>query len=255
MKAVIFAAGIGSRLKPFTDHHPKALAPIGETTALGIVVEKLIRAGADGIVVNVHHFAGQIVDWLASRNYQVDIEISDESGLLLDTGGALAKIWRESRIIGDAADDELVVIHNADILTDAPIDGLVSAISDGSVSLLVDKTRNSSRKLLFDPKGRMSGWYDEKHDIVLPDNINPTEYIPAAFGGIHAMRSSILSDISDYCGARLHPFGIMAYYIEHCKNVDIRSYEPDKPYTWYDLGTPERLTEAQKAFNQGLLHL
>ena len=78
MKALVFAAGIGSRLKPWTDSHPKALVEVGGRPMLGRVIDNIIAAGISDIIVNVHHFAGQIVDWLASRNYQVDIEISDE---------------------------------------------------------------------------------------------------------------------------------------------------------------------------------
>ena len=255
MKAVVFAAGMGTRLRPFTDSHPKALAPVGDTTALGLVVDRLIAAGTDGIVVNVHHFASQVTEWLATRHYPIPVEISDESDELLDTGGALAKIYRESRMIAEASPYEPIIVHNADILTDAPIDGLVEALADADVSVLVDSTRKSSRRLLFNFEGRMKGWLDEKHNTVLPTCIDPDLSRPASFGGVHAMRRAVLADISDYSGNELHPFGIIPYYIDRSVKLTIRAYEPTVHYGWYDIGTPERLATAQQAFTQGLLKL
>lgn len=255
MKAVVFAAGMGTRLRPFTDSHPKALAPIGDTTALGLVVDRLIEVGADGIVVNVHHFAGQVTEWLGARHYAIPIEISDESDLLLDTGGALAKIYRESSIIARASADEAIVVHNADILTDAPVEGLAHVFDESDVSVLVDSTRKSSRRLLFDDNDRMAGWLDEKNGTVKPSGLDPAQYKAAAFGGVHAMRRAVLADISDYCGNELHPFGIIPYYIDRCASLTIRAYKPASLYGWYDIGTPERLATAQQAFTQGLLKL
>ncbi len=158
MKAIVFAAGIGTRLRPFTQHHPKALAPIGATTALGLVVEKIIKAGADGIVINVHHFAEQVREWLSSRNYDVDIEISDESDLLLDTGGGLAKIYRQSSIITAMPDSEAILIHNADIITDFPISEMLTACKDVDGVILADPKRNTARKFLFDHNNWLRGW-------------------------------------------------------------------------------------------------
>ena len=99
MIAIVFAAGIGSRLKPFTDHHPKALAPVGGVPALVRVTDKLRAAGARRIIVNVHHFPEQIRACLRALPYSADVEISDESDRLLDTAGELAKIWRQNTTV------------------------------------------------------------------------------------------------------------------------------------------------------------
>jgi len=123
MTGVIFAAGIGSRLKPFTDFHPKALAEVhGEPAVVG-VARKLLAAGADRLIINIHHFPEQIVECIGCCAFASKVTFSDESALLLDTGGALAKIAHdEPRIL----DEGPVVVHNADIYTDFPIEEMVA---------------------------------------------------------------------------------------------------------------------------------
>lgn len=245
MKAVVFAAGIGSRLKPFTDSHPKALAPIGASTALDVVIDKLVAAGADGIIVNVHHFAGQIKEHIASRRYPVDIEISDESALLLDTGGALAKIARESRLAASMAPDEPLIVHNADILTDFPLGEMTAALAAADVCVLVDPARSTSRYLLFDSRWRMKGWTDLRTGTVRPADVEAATCTRAAFGGVHAMKRNVLDRISTFCGPELHPFSIIDYYIGNCRTTAIEGYVPPQPYHWFDIGTPQRLQAAQ----------
>lgn len=255
MKAIVFAAGIGTRLRPFTQHHPKALAPIGATTALGLVVEKLIKAGADGIVINVHHFAEQVREWLSSRNYDVDIEISDESDLLLDTGGGLAKIYRQSSIIAAMPDSEAILIHNADIITDFPILEMVTACNDVDGVILADPKRNTARKFLFDHNNWLRGWCNNTSGQTKPENLDTANLHQAAFDGVHCMKKSLLAKISAYCG-ELHPFSITDYYINECTAGNIiKRFTPADDFKWYDIGTPERLETAQQAYNQGLLKL
>ena len=136
MKAMIFAAGLGTRLKPFTDFHPKALAEVCGRPMLGVVIERLKMAGISEIIVNVHHFADQIVDYLHRNNdFGVRLHISDETSELLDTGGGIlaARRWLDG--------DEPFVVHNADILTDVDIAGMLSvARSTGAaLTLLVER--------------------------------------------------------------------------------------------------------------------
>ena len=149
MKALIFAAGIGSRLKPFTLHHPKALAEVGGMPLLQHVVERLRdEGGIREMVVNVHHFPDQIRDFLAANaNFGIDVQISDESSELLDTGGGLLKAWK----LLDPAPDDAILLHNADILTDFPIAEFIDnhTHSGRDVSLLVQR-RQSSRMLWLD---------------------------------------------------------------------------------------------------------
>lgn len=244
MKAIVFAAGIGSRLRPFTDSHPKALAPVGDKAALEIVLERLISAGVDAIVINVHHFAAQIVDYISSREYPVYIEISDESDALLDTGGAIAKIYRRSKVLSTLGDDEPVIVHNADIITDAPLAGLVSTLSGADAALLVEPARESSRKFLFDADGILRGWINRTKGTVRPGGLDVGDLNEAAFGGVHALSKAVIADISTYCGD-LHSFSITDYYIDRCAGIRIKGFIPAEHYKWFDIGTPERLEAAQ----------
>lgn len=244
MKAVVFAAGLGTRLKPFTDTHPKALAPVGSSTALGLVLKKLVDAGADAIVVNVHHFASQVIEYITALDLPVHVEISDETSLLLDTGGALAKIYRESDMIANMAEDEPLVVHNADILTDFPLTDIADRMTGNAAAILVDPQRQSSRKLMFDSNWMLRGWLNKAKQIVKPTDLCSTGLTEAAFGGVHALSKKCIRRLSDYCGP-LHPFSIIDFYIDECHTLPFTAYIPDTPYQWYDIGNPERLEAAQ----------
>lgn len=152
-QAMIFAAGLGTRLKPLTDKMPKALVPVGGVTLLEHVITRLKAAGYVRIVVNVHHFASQIVDFLAANdNFGVDIRISDESEQLLETGGGVRKA------IPLFADDEPVLIHNVDILDNVDYNWFARQhLSDEDAVLLVSR-RATSRYLIFDNAMRLMGW-------------------------------------------------------------------------------------------------
>lgn len=152
-QAMIFAAGLGTRLKPLTDKIPKALVPVGGVTLLEHVITRLKAAGYVRIVVNVHHFASQIVDFLAANdNFGVDIRISDESEQLLETGGGVRKA------IPLFADDEPVLIHNVDILDNVDYNWFARQhLSDEDAVLLVSR-RATSRYLIFDNAMRLMGW-------------------------------------------------------------------------------------------------
>ncbi len=252
MKAVVFAAGIGSRLKPFTDSHPKALAPLGGEPVLGRVMRKIADAGASGIIVNVHHFPEQIRRYLASADFGVPVEISDESDLLLDTAGALAKIYRESAMLGNAAADETILLHNADIWTDFPLGELIGQhlASGADATLLADPGRASSRAFLFNRDGRLRGWRNTAKGIVRPEGLDMSALVPAAFGGVHIISGATLARVSDYVGPDLHPAGITDFYIDSCGGLDILRYTPAAPYRWHDIGTTEKLAAAEAEFEK-----
>ena len=249
MKAIVFAAGIGSRLKPFTDSHPKALAPVGQDTALGFVLRRLVAAGADTVVVNVHHFADQVKEWLATHPCGARIVVSDESDELLDTGGAIAKIYRDGLFDDCLAEDEPVVVHNADILTDISIAGLCACAEGVDAAIFADTARRTGRMLLFDDERMLRGWTNTATGAVRPDGINPEDYTPAAFDGVHCIYRHTMAAINSYCGEHLHPFGIMDFYLDNCRSgCAIRRYTPEPPFRWADIGTTERLTRAQELF-------
>lgn len=154
MKAMIFAAGTGSRLKPLTDHTPKALIPIGGKPMLEHVILKLKSSGFDQIVINIHHLGNQIVDFLeANNNFGVRIEISDESDYLLDTGGGIKKAT--SLLCGN----EPFLIHNVDILSNVDLKKLYDThVQTNPLATLLVSQRNTSRYLLFNKENRLCGW-------------------------------------------------------------------------------------------------
>lgn len=246
MKGIIFAAGIGSRLKPFTDYHPKALVPVKGRPAIAWVLDRFIAAGIDDIVVNVHHFPEQIKEYLAVNYPQVSI--SDESKLLLDTAGGLAKIFREGTFRTSIAPTEPIVVHNADIFTDLSISEMVAAhdASQADATLLVDYKRNASRRFLFDSEKRLHGWLDTRNGATLPaTGINPNLYKTASFGGVHVLSGRILENISTELPDELRPYGIVPYYMDNCNSLRIMGYSPTTPYYWFDLGTTEKVAEAE----------
>ena len=154
MKAMVFAAGLGTRLRPLTDHQPKALVNVGGVPMLERVILRLKGAGFDDITVNVHHFGEQIIDFLQTKRYAgVTIHISDERDLLLDTGGGIlkAKPFLEG--------NEPFLVHNADIMTDIDLGALYRHhLAHRAEATLVVSQRNTSRYLLFDAQQRLQGW-------------------------------------------------------------------------------------------------
>lgn len=250
MIAVIFAAGIGSRLRPFTEHHPKALAPVAGVPALVRVADKLRQAGARRIIVNIHHFPNQVVECLRSLPYAADIDISDESGMLLDTGGALAKIWRENDTLRRAATDEDIVVHNADIITDFDIADMCEARRRvcADVALLVDPQRQSTRRFLFDSNRVLAGWENTAKGEVRPSGLVTSGLMPAPFGGVHVLLPAVMEAIASGAPAKLQPFSIVDWYLDNCSIYKIYGFSPDYGYRWHDIGTPEKLAAADRAF-------
>lgn len=252
MKALIFAAGLGSRLKPWTDSHPKALAEVGGKPMLGRVIEKLKASGIREFVVNVHHFADQIADYLQrEQNFGTDIRLSDETPFLLDTGGGLLYA---RRLLGDS---EPVLIHNADILTDFDINDM-QRHSTASMATLLVKDRNTSRYLAFDNHQLMRGWTNLTTGQVRPEGAELTACSLRAFGGVHIVSPKIFGPLEKYNESLLcnQPnrdvldgvckFSITDFYIDNCHRYDFSAYEPSGKYLWLDIGKPENLENANR---------
>ena len=223
MKAMIFAAGLGTRLRPLTDHMPKALVPVAGKPMLERVILRLKEAGFNEITVNIHHFGEQIIDFLrAHDNFGTEIHISDERGMLLDTGGGIKK----ARPFLDG--QEPFLVHNADILTDIDLAGLYRhhLESDAESTLLVSE-RKTSRYLLFD--------YRE------------TKYRELAFGGIHIISPSLFRLMDD--GQWDGKFSIIPFYLSACTKVHIQGY-PLQGFRWFDIGKPETLAQAEEYYKQ-----
>lgn len=248
MIAMIFAAGVGSRLKPFTDEHPKALVEVGGTPMLGRVITKLRDAGVSKIVVNVHHFAGQIRDYLEANDFGLPISVSDESDRLLDTGGG---ILAASGLLGS---HEPILVHNADILTDFPVDEMVAEWERARpLALLLTSERKTSRYLLFDSEKLMRGWLNVKTGETRPETVSADApgLQRLAFGGVHIIAPEALESLGQFAarfGQGRPIFSIIDFYIAACGTHDIKAYIPSTPYRWFDVGKPETLEAARQAF-------
>lgn len=230
-QAMIFAAGLGTRLKPLTDTMPKALVRVGGQPLLWHVINKLKLAGYERIVVNVHHFAGMIVDYLnANDNFGLDIRISDESAMLLETGGGIKKALP----LFDPS--EPILIHNVDILSNLDLTALPT-----DAPLLVVSQRQTRRYLQFDDTMRLVGWKN-----IETGEVKGREGNSLAFSGIHMFHPSLTPLLSDWP----ERFPIMDFYLKACGSHLIRGYEA-KDLRLMDVGKLDTLDQAE-AFIDGI---
>lgn len=250
MKAMIFAAGLGSRLKPFTLNHPKALVSVGGKPMLQRVIENISSAGVTEIVVNVHHFADQIIDFLKrNNNFGLDIKISDESDCLLDTGGGLLKA-KELLIAGNP--DDAILLHNADILTDVPLSEIFKAhCQNNSDITLLCSHRKSSRTLYFEStSSRLVGW-----ESLATGETKPAGFVKevcldsSPFGGVHIIKKSVLERLEEWNKGGATPFSIIPFYLENLNTLNIRRFLLSPKYYWFDVGSAEKLAVAEEYIN------
>lgn len=212
MKAMIFAAGLGTRLKPLTDTMPKALVNVHGKPLISHVIDKLADAGFDDFVVNVHHFAQMIKDYL-SENYasKYRIAVSDEQTCLLETGGGILKaetLLKEGNPAG-----EPFLVHNVDILSNVRFDELMSQWRDDAMALLLVSARKTSRYLLFDNDMRLLGWTNVvTGELRSPyPGLNPDNCRKYAFSGLHLVSDSIFSIMRE--AGMPERFPIMDFYL------------------------------------------
>jgi NDP-sugar pyrophosphorylase family protein len=233
---MIFAAGLGTRLKPFTDFMPKALVPVAGKPLLEHVAVKLRDAGCEQIVVNVHHFPEQIIDFLdKNHNFDTDIRISDESDLLLDTGGGL----RKAAHFFD--DGKAFIVHNVDILSNLDLGALYKYHTAAqSLATIVASSRETQRYFLFDGRRRLRGWTNIRTGEVKPAGaINPNDYQKLAFAGIQVVSPNVF----DLMGGFPETFSITDFYIKNAGNAEIRAYVPEN-FKMMDVGKTETLKQA-----------
>lgn len=244
---MIMAAGLGTRLKPWTERHPKALVPVCAVPVLDRLISKLKDEGFDRIVVNVHHFAGQVREHLSAHDYGVRIDISDETDELLDTGGALVKA---APIF--LADGGPVLVHNVDILSNQDLCGLVREHErNGNDITLLTSGRESSRKLIFDTDGELKGWHNNVTDEYRPAGCKPgRDMSEEAFSGIYVLGADAVKSLADYshrsCRAK---FPIMDYLLSHPDGVAIRKVRNDR-LRMLDIGKPDALARAGEFISQ-----
>ena len=235
MQAMIFAAGLGTRLKPLTDRIPKALVSVGGEPLLKRVIFQLKDAGFTRIVVNVHHFSQQIIDYLReNNNFGMDIRISDESDKLLETGGGIKKAWP----LFDQT--EPILIHNVDILSNVNLQKFYQN-APLAARLLVSE-RKTKRYLLFDDTMRLVGWTNiETGEVKSPyPHLNPKDYQMYAFSGIHMVAPSLFPLMEE----EPDKFPIMDFYLKHCDKVRIEGYVKND-LKLMDVGKQETLKEAE----------
>jgi len=239
MNAMIFAAGLGTRLRPLTNDRPKAMVEVAGEPLLQHQIEKLISSGFDHIVINVHHFGEQIIDFLAKHdNFGIDIKISDERELLLDTGGGI------KAALPSFNNDDPVLIHNVDIISEIDLAQLYQS-HKGLATLAINK-RDTSRYILFDNALRMRGWTNIKTGEVKPADLYTGDSIPDdlhrfAFSGIHVVDQRIIKYLNERSE---EVFPIMDFYIQLCQKTEITGVDVTGQ-KWVDCGKPEHLKSAE----------
>ncbi|MDK2978842.1 MAG: mannose-phosphate guanylyltransferase [Bacteroidales bacterium] len=238
MKAMIFAAGKGTRLKPLTNSMPKALVKINGIPMLERVIQKLIQSGVNEIIINVHHFAGQIINFLKENDhFGIRIEISHEKDELLDTGGGLKKTsWFFN-------DNKPFILHNVDILSNIDLAKMLEYHQhNNALATLAVRERKSSRYFLFNHQNRLCGWQNVKTGEIM--NHNPSNATnKLAFSGIHIINPEIFDYWPDSS-----KFSIVKTYLDLSQNHPIIAFPHNQDY-WYDIGKPDSLKEADAFFN------
>ena len=237
MKAMIFAAGYGTRLKPITDTIPKALVPLNGKPMLQHIIEKLISFQITEVVVNVHHFHQQVIDFLAQHNnFGITIHISDESKQLLDTGGGLKNASESFK------GNDPILLYNVDVVSNLNISELSTYHHQNkALATLVVRDRITQRYFMIGDNNALAGWKNFK---TLEERISkPGLYYdakPYAFSGIHIIEPELLNLISGE-----GKFSIIDTYLELAKTRKIMGFI-DNSEIWIDIGKPGQLDEASR---------
>jgi len=248
MKAMVLAAGLGTRLRPLTNDRPKALVEVAGRTLLDITLCRLRRFGITEVIVNVHHFADQVVDYLkANRDFGMRIEVSREDELL-DTGGALQKAgWFFLGPAGATA-EEPFLLHNVDVLTSIDLRRMAeSHVQSQALATLAVQQREASRYLLFDEQAQLCG--RRKARDAQPEMVRACRNPQAlAFSGIHVLSPRIL------CAWKEEGvFSIVDAYLRLAREGErILAFRADA-YYWRDLGKPESLRQAEHDLQHNLV--
>ena len=240
MKAMIFAAGYGSRLKPITNKVPKALVKIGDQVLLGLIIQKLINYGYNQIIINIHHFADQIISYLKeNNNFNIEIAISDERDELLDSGGGLKKAsWFFQK-------NETCLLHNVDILSDIDLTKMLDYHKKiDAIATLAVRNRDTKRYFLFNNNMQLKGWknkatneikYVEKLELHLQE---------FAFSGIHIIEPELIETMTGK-----GKFSIIEQYLKIAQHNKIVGYDHTNT-KWMDIGKPESIVKANEFLKQ-----
>ncbi|MBQ2190388.1 MAG: NTP transferase domain-containing protein [Paludibacteraceae bacterium] len=233
MVGLIFAAGLGTRLKPLTDTMPKALVPLAGKPLLQWQVEKLCDAGITDIIVNVHHFPDMIIDTIrANQGWGCAITVSDERDLLLDTGGGLKKIKNEKIKIKN----EPILACNVDILSNIDIKDLIRCYEQTGISQLVVSERSTQRYLCFDEQNTLCGWTNIK-----TGEIKGSDGRHLAFSGMQILSPEVLSHLDEMPQEK---FSLIDFYLKVMNKAPLQAYVPNN-YRMMDVGKIDQIDEAE----------
>lgn len=238
MKAMIFAAGLGKRLLPLTETKPKALVEVKGTPLLEIAINKLKNSGFQDIVVNVHHFADQVIDFLRQKdNFGINIKVSDERELLLDTGGGL----KNASWFFDS--DEPFLIHNVDIISSVDLVDLFNTHKNsGCLATMAVKNRQTQRYLIFNEDDLLCGWKNLKTGELKMIRSCHKILRPLAYSGIQVISPEVFQFMPDK-----KVFSIIELYLTLAQNHKICSYVHDDSF-WMDLGKVENIHTAEDSY-------
>jgi len=251
MKAMIFAAGLGTRLKPLTDTLPKALVPLAGKTLLQWQIEQLKAAGITDIVVNVHHFPDMIINYLKENdNFGCTIQVSDEREMLLETGGGLRKA--EALLGSDVKEfrssGEGILICNVDILSNIDIPTLLQSYNPAEMGLVVVSERDTQRYLLFNEENRLCGWTNIATGEVRPASFasspNSLNASQLAFSGMQVLNPRIFDCMDDIVQQKGEKFSLIDLYLSIAQKEILRAYIPEN-YRMMDVGKINQLSEAE----------
>jgi NDP-sugar pyrophosphorylase family protein len=244
--AMILAAGLGTRLGALTQDKPKALVELNGKPLLQHCIENLIDNGFHHIVINVHHFGEQIIDFVENHHFDAEIEISDERELLMDTGGGIVKATPLFK------DSKAVLVHNVDIISNVNFSEMNQQFLDSEDDAwLLTQDRESSRKLLFDTENQLVGWMNKAEEQFkwvneeksgVSTGSTTLNYNEMAFSGLHFFRSDLFAEFEV---KRQSVIDLYLYLAKHNRIIS----KPIQPNYWFDLGKPEQLISAENYLN------
>ena len=250
MRAMIFAAGLGTRLKPLTDTLPKALVPLAGKTLLQWQIERLKAAGITDIVVNVHHFPDMIINYLRENdNFGCRIAVSDERDMLLETGGGL----RKAKELLTSSPNSLIasspiLICNVDILSNIDLPTLLQAYNPEEMGVVVVSPRDTQRYLLFDETNRLRGWTNIATGEIRPASLasSPNSLIASrlAFSGMQVLNPRIFDVMDKVVAEKGDKFSLIDLYLSIAEKEILRAFIPEN-YRMMDVGKIAQLSEAE----------
>lgn len=240
MKVMILAAGLGTRLRPLTDYQPKAMVEINGMPLLEIVIRRLKYFGIEDIIINVHHFADQITNFLIKKNnFDINIVISDERDQILETGGGLKKA-------ASFFDDKPFLLCNTDILSDIDLRKMYDThLKSNALVTLAVRKRKTSRHLIFNESNVLHGWMNIKSGEIKIARSSQGRFKMLAFSGIHVINPEIFGLLDQKEGF----FSIIDIYLDAIQDHKIMGFQHDAGL-WLDAGKRDSLKEATKIIGQ-----